>query len=153
VSLKNLKSPSSSLQLDNQPLTTSIYDLKSAYAAKSGGATDKIKLLHNKKPTQDSKTLKDILGDAAETTKDVEFTIMVMGGGAAKAAPSPVASPGIEIPQPEMAAPAAQGTSGAEVLKSKEFWDDLQGFLLQRVRDEGEAAKLSKLFKSAWEKS
>lgn len=156
VSLKNLKSPTSSLQLDSQPLTTSIYDLKTAYATKSGGATDKIKLLHNKKPTQDSKTLKDILGDAAESTKDVEFTVMVMGG-APKSAASPAPSPAIEIPQPDMAATAtgavAQGPSGAEVLKTAQFWDDLQGFLQQRLRDEGEAARLSTLFKASWEKS
>jgi hypothetical protein len=155
VSLKNLKAPSSSLQLENQTLTTSIYDLKEAYASKSGGATDKIKLLYNKKPTQDSKTLSEILGDSASTAREVEFSIMVLGGGAAgKATASPAASPGIEIPQPEMApASVAQGTSGAEVLKSAEFWDDLNGFLLQRVRDEGEAKRLSTLFKTSWEKS
>jgi len=155
VSLKNLKTPSSSLQLDNQPLTTSIYDLKTAYASQSGGPTDKIKLLHNKKPVQDSKTLSDILGDSASSAKDVEFSVMVMGGGAAgKATASPAASPGIEIPQPNMApGPVAQGTSGAEVLKSAEFWEDLNGFLLQRVRDEGEAKRLTALFKGSWEKS
>jgi hypothetical protein len=155
VSLKNLKAPSSSVQLENQPLSTSIYDLKAAYASKSGGATDKIKLLHNKKPLQDSKTIGDILGDSAETAKDVEFSVMVLGGGAAgKATASPAASPGIEIPQPELApAPVAQGTSGAEVLKSAGFWDDLNGFLLQRVRDEGEAKHLTSLFKTSWEKS
>jgi hypothetical protein len=82
---------------------------------------------------------------------------MVLGGTAAKSTTSPAPSPAIEIPQPELAASTtgsvAQGTSGAAVLKSKEFWDDLEGFLLQRVRDEGEAAKLAKLFKSSWEKS
>lgn len=112
----------------------------------------KIKLLYNKKPTTDSKTLKDLLGDAADTTKDVEFSVMVMGGGApGKAAPSPAASPAIEIPQPEM--PVAQGPSGAELLQSAAFWDDLKGFLQQRLKDEGEAARLASLFKSSWEKN
>jgi hypothetical protein len=80
---------------------------------------------------------------------------MVMGGGVAgKATASPVASPGVEIPQPDMApGPVAQGISGAEVLKSAEFWDDLHGFLQQRLRDEGEAKKLTAVFKSSWEKS
>jgi ubiquitin-like protein 4 len=155
VSLKNLKSPSSSIQLEAQALTTSIYDLKSAYASKSGGAVDKIKLLYNKKPTSDSKTLKDILGDTAETAKDVEFSVMVMGGGAASGAkPSPVASPGIEIPQPDLApAPVAQGPGDSEVLKSAAFWEDLKGFLQQRLKDESEAARLTSLFKNSWEKS
>jgi hypothetical protein len=115
----------------------------------------KIKLLHNKKPTSDSKTLKDLLGDAADTTKEVEFSVMVMGGGAVgKATPSPSSSPAIEIPQPDMTpAPVAQGPSGAELLKSTAFWDDLKGFLQQRLKDEGEAARLASLFKSSWEKS
>ncbi|KAF2430424.1 hypothetical protein EJ08DRAFT_243133 [Tothia fuscella] len=148
ISLKNSKSPCSSLNMESQALTTSIYDLKAAYAAKSGGSTDKIKLLYNKKPTQDSKTLKDVLGEAAETAKEVEFSVMVMGGGAAA-----VSSPPIETPQPEMAAPPAQGTTGKDVLKTNEFWEDLQGFLQQRLRDESEAANLTTLFKSSWEKS
>jgi hypothetical protein len=156
VSLKNLKSPSSSLQLESQTPTTSIYDLKSAYAAKSGGDVSKIKLLYNKKPTTDSKTLKDLLGDAANATKDVEFSVMVMGGGATggKATPSPAASPAVEIPQPDIPpTPVAQGSSGAELLKSAAFWDDLKGFLQQRLKDETEAARLASLFKSSWEKS
>lgn len=80
---------------------------------------------------------------------------MVMGGGAtSKAEPSPVASPAIEVPQPDLPpAPVAQGPSGSEVLKSAEFWDDLKGFLQQRLRDEGEATKLASLFRNSWEKS
>lgn len=112
----------------------------------------KIKLLFNKKPTTDSRTLKDLLGDAAGTTKEIEFSVMVMGGGApGKPAQSPAVSPAIETPQPEM--PVAQGPSGAELLQSAAFWDDLRGFLQQRLKDEGEAARLASLFKSSWEKS
>lgn len=152
VSLKNLKAPSSSISLD-QPLTASIYDLKSAYATSSGADIGKIKLLHNKKPIADSKTLKDILGDAAESTKDVEFSVMVMGGVPA------AASPKVEVPEPNMAAGVKQapvvaqgGTSGAAVLEEPAFWEDLEGFLQQRLRDEGEAAELAKLFKETWQK-
>lgn len=126
-----------------------------AYATKSGGDVSKIKLLYNKKPTTDSKTLKDLLGDAADTTKDVEFSVMVMGGGApGKAAASPAASPAIEIPQPDMVTvPVAQGPSGAKLLESASFWEDLKGFLQQRLKDEGEAARLASLWKTSWEKS
>lgn len=68
------------------------------------------------------------------------------------------ASPRIQTPTPEMAAAASapvaegSGASGVDVLKEDGFWDDLQGFLLQRVRDESEAARLSGLFRSAWQK-
>lgn len=50
-------------------------------------------------------------------------------------------------------APVAQGPSGAEVLGSQEFWTDLKGFLLQRIRDEGESEKLVDVFRGAWESS
>jgi len=161
VSLKNLKSPSSSVTLESQTLGTSIYDLKTAYAAKTNAAVDKIKLLHSKKPIPDSKTLKEVLGDAAEGAKEVEFSVMVMGGVGAGVSSSsnkasPVTSPGIEAPGPDLMsakAPVAQGVSGAQVLKEEAFWEDLKGFLQQRVRDEGEARRLSGLFRSAWEKS
>lgn len=153
ISLKNLKTPTASYTLPAQPLSTSIFDLKTAYASQSGALVDKIKLVYNKKPTTDSKTLKDLLGDgSAETT--VEFSVMVMGG-------IPVGvSPRIQSPEPaaEAAAlsppPVAQGSgaSGKEVLREDGFWDDLRGFLQQRIRDEGEAARLSGLFRSAWQK-
>ena len=47
-------------------------------------------------------------------------------------------------------APVAQGKSGAEVLVEKEFWDDLQGFLMQRVRDQTVAESAAKIFEDAW---
>ena len=114
---------------------------------------DKIKLLYNKKPTTDSKTLKDLLGDDAAAT-EVEFTVMVMGGIPTGA------SPRIQTPEPAMAeAPAptppvaeGSGSSGKDVLREDGFWDDLQGFLQQRIRDEGEATRLAGLFRSAWQK-
>jgi hypothetical protein len=112
---------------------------------------DKIKLLYNKKPTTDSKTLKDLLGDAAESAKDIEFTVMVMGGIPAGA------SPGIQSTEPSAASattPVAEGSgsSGKDVLSEDGFWIDLQGFLQQRIRDETEATRLSSLFRSAWQK-
>jgi hypothetical protein len=130
------------------PLTTSIYDLKSQYSSKSGAALDKIKLVYNKKPTSDSKTLRDLLGDDAK--EEVEFTVMVMGGIPVGASP--------RIQSPELAAvgsvPVAEGSgsAGLDVLKEESFWNDLQGFLQQRIRDEEEAGRLAGLFRSAWQK-
>jgi hypothetical protein len=42
------------------------------------------------------------------------------------------------------------GPSGAQVLQSEAFWDDLQGFLEQRVKDETEAKRLRAMFHNAW---
>ncbi|KAK8094367.1 hypothetical protein PG997_001052 [Apiospora hydei] len=35
---------------------------------------------------------------------------------------------------------SVMGTSGSDTLESPEFWDDLKGFLLQRIRDEKEGS-------------
>jgi hypothetical protein len=49
------------------------------------------------------------------------------------------------------AAPVAQGLSGEGVLATGEFWEDLKGFLQQRVRDERVAGEALEVFKGAWE--
>lgn len=138
VALKNLKTPSLSLVLANQALNTSVFELKTAYAAQNPGlVVDKVKLLHNKKPVADSKTLKDVLGEAAEGARNVEFGVMVMGGIAGAPAPTPTTM--------------EDGAAGTEILRATEFWDDLRGFLMQKVQDEGESERLMSLFKAAWE--
>ena len=43
--------------------------------------------------------------------------------------------------------------SGADVLETAEFWDDLQGFLEQRTRSAEEARKLKEVFQRAWRSS
>lgn len=142
VALKNVKTPSRSLALANQALNTSVFDLKTAYAAQNPGlAVDKIKLLHNKKPVADSKTLKDVLGEGADAARDIDFGVMVMGGIAGGPAPAAM----------EDGAAATVAAAGTEVLRAKEFWDDLRGFLMQKVQDEGESERLMSLFKAAWE--
>jgi hypothetical protein len=59
---------------------------------------------------------------------------------------------GVEKVPVSMAAEGS-GPSGVEVLKQAEFWDDLQGFLERRLRDQGEAARLRKVFEGAWRAS
>lgn len=51
-----------------------------------------------------------------------------------------------------MAAPVAQGDSGLKVIESAEFWGDLEGFLMQRTRDEASSKKLLRVFKDGYEK-
>jgi len=73
-----------------------------------------------------------------EDETNVEFSIMVMGGAASVAnSDGPTA-------------PVAQGLSGSKLLDTEEFWVDLKGFLIQRLRDEGEGEKALEIFRGAW---
>ncbi|KAF9877730.1 hypothetical protein CkaCkLH20_04865 [Colletotrichum karsti] len=138
VSLKSLRNPPLDIKLSSQPLNTSILDIKTQVESQSRIPVDKMKLLHNKKPVPDSKVLKDLITD---TQSSVEFSVMVIGGAAAvkpaDAEPAPVASD------------PAQGDIGEAALETAEFWSDLNGFLLQRLKDEKKAEELSALWRSA----
>ncbi|KAI0850119.1 cell-cycle control medial ring component-domain-containing protein [Daldinia vernicosa] len=134
VLVKSLRNPPLDIKLSSQTPNTSVLDIKTTVSQDTGIPIEKMKLLHKKKPIADSKVLKDLAGEG-ETS--VEFSVMVMGGAAAiKATPAQ--------------AEVAQGQSGNDVLDTKEFWDDLKGFLLQRIRDEKTATELTNTFQSAW---
>ena len=155
VSLKSLRNPPLDVTLSAQPLSTSMLDLKQTVAEKIGVKnTEKIRLLYKKKPCADSKTIKDVIGE--ETLKEVEFAVMVLGGTAAVTEEEKAKDGGTQEEKEDVAmadapvAPVAQGKSGAEVLVEKEFWDDLQGFLMQRVRDQTVAESATKIFEDAW---
>ena len=137
VHIKSLRNPPLDIKLTSQPLHTSILDVKTAVSEQAKIPLDKIKVLYKKKPTQDSKVLKDLVeaGDSA-----VEFSVMIMGGAAA-----------IKTDEAEIKASPAQGLSGEAVLQTDEFWTDLKGFLLQRVRDEKLTEELVGRFMSSWE--
>jgi hypothetical protein len=170
-------------------LSTSIYDIKDQYAKQTSQAHEKIKVLLNKKPAADLKTLKEL-----GVSGDVEFSLMILGGGGATPssgtpkASSPAvekADPADSVPVPEVPAPSTgdkmdidepasasapgseqaqteaehapaskaatgAGPSGPGALNTIEFWNDLQDFLAQRLRDTEEAQRLSKVFKMAW---
>lgn len=160
VTMKPTKPSYPTVTLPSQTSSTSVYDLKSAYASQAGALdTTKIKLLRAKKPVADSKSIGDLLAEGGDEgtaeknpTKEVvvEFSVMVMAG----AGPAAAASPAVEKDKMDVdAAPVAQGPSGEELLKGDEFWSDLKGFLMQRIRDEGESDKLVKVFRGAWESS
>lgn len=137
VALKSLRNPPLDIKLSSQPPNTSILDIKAQVTAQTRIPADKIKVLHNKKPVPDSKVLKDVLG---ENDAAVDFSIMVIGGAAA-------------IPPEETASPSPAEATGAAALETDDFWVDLKGFLMQRLKDEDEATKLSSLFKSSWQSS
>ncbi|MCJ1397954.1 hypothetical protein MMC11_001150 [Xylographa trunciseda] len=153
VSLKSLRNPPLDISLSNRPLTTSVLELKQAVAEHIGArGTDKIRLLYKKKPCADSKTIKDVIGD--EVPKDVEFSVMVMGG----VAPAEEAAPGAESGLGSAGdgdtkmedAPVAQGPKGVAVLETEQFWEDLDAFLIQRIGEKEVASGALALFSKAW---
>ena len=145
------------MTLQSQALTTSIYDLKAAYAKDASVDINKIKVLWKKKPAVDSKTVAELIEDPS--AKEAEFSIMLLPGAATSAAQTPVSTPPVEVPPPVLptggnvggSAAAAQGPSGTELLQTEEFWGDLKGFLAQRLRDETEGERLAGVFRGACE--
>lgn len=85
--------------------------------------------------------MKEIVGDV-DMGDEVEFTVMVIGGFDKSPVSQQGANPGI----------ISQRPSGEEVLTSEEFWGDLKGFLLQRVRDEEKAVEALNAFRDGWSK-
>ncbi|CCF33034.1 hypothetical protein CH063_05299 [Colletotrichum higginsianum] len=139
VTLKSLRNPPLDIKLSSQTLNTSILDIKTAVETRSRIPVDKMKLLYNKKPVADSKVLKDLLTDDQSS---LEFSVMVIGGAAAiKAEPSPVGGSGS----------GQQEDIGEAALDTPEFWDDLKGFLMQRLKHEQKAEELSALWRSTWQ--
>lgn len=156
--------------IPNITLDSTIHDLKTQYASKTGLSQEKIKLLYNKKPAPDLKTLKDLGVEG-----DVELSVMIMGGtGGTPRAQSPAVTPASEkvpvvgggdamdvdekSPAPDSEKATAEAgqvveSSAQELLKGEEFWSDLQGFLSQRLRDEREGEKLVGVFRQAWKTS
>lgn len=138
-------------------MTTSIHDLKAAYGRETGVATEKLKILHSKKPCVDSKTLRDLLGDGAAGTESMEFSVMVMGGGVTGGSGTTsgdgeqkAAAAGDQVEQQDSTPPAAPGSSLVADLGKDEFWDDLRGFLTQRLKDTSEGERLALVFREAW---
>lgn len=73
---------------------------------------------------------------------EIEFGVMVIGGAASLAKKD-------EEVEPKVAESRIGG--GAEVLKTEEFWGDLRGFLVQRLKDEGEGERVVGVFRRALE--
>ena len=152
ITLKSLRNPPLSLSLSSQSSATSIFELKTAVAKHigvEGGRVDNIRLLYKKKPCSDSKTVKDVVGNVV-TGREVEFSVMIIGGAAAEALQGLENTiPGVE--GGNVSSPVAQGPTGDSVLATDEFWLDLRGYLIQRLRDEEKAENVWRSFKQAWE--
>lgn len=90
-------------------------------------------MLHKKKPVPDSRVLKDLAGEGEQK---LEFGVMVVGGAAA-----------VRGGEEEVIPPVASVDEGM----GDEFWRDLEGFLVQRLKSEKVGQKAVGVFKKAWE--
>ncbi|GAD99922.1 conserved hypothetical protein [Paecilomyces variotii No. 5] len=163
VHLKSARNPVLQFTLDQAPVsTTTVEDLKREVGQRvvsdvQTGATvplEKIKVLYKRKPVT-GKTIAEVLVDEPDVLtggKEVEFGVMIMGGATVIDA-QPLAQTNQKENEPPTApiqTKPAVGPSGEQVLKMDAFWDDLQGFLAQRIKDEKEAARLRQIFHAAW---
>ncbi|ETI24559.1 hypothetical protein G647_03928 [Cladophialophora carrionii CBS 160.54] len=184
--LKSARNPHMTLTLPSiEPTTTTLQAIKEQIQSYLGGpsvvATEKIKLLWNKKPIPPSKrTIREALDGSDVVAKggEVEIGVMVMGGApdpppqaqppaheaskgtATTATPAPTSekTAGGEATPMEGVESTTEpvqpgGISGENVLETSEFWTDLQGFLEQRIRSSDEAVKLRAVFERAWRSS
>ncbi|KAM7209529.1 Cell-cycle control medial ring component [Naviculisporaceae sp. PSN 640] len=186
VTIKSPRNPTLEITLSTPQsiATTSMLDIKTQIYEQTCLPVEKLKILYNKKPVADTKTIRDALSTGGEEVGEngsVEFSLMVMGGAVtAKAAEEALAekkkaasaSAGVEtkeVQAPDAVAEAdadgdtvmtdqpdkpqvvaeGSGPSGTAVLKTEEFWEDLKGFLQQRIRDEKVAEELVGKFRGA----
>jgi len=147
------------------PATTTIQSLKEQVQSHLGGPSvvgiDKVKILLNKKPVPPSKkTISEALDDKS-AGREVEFGVMIMGGAPDPPPQQPPAAPATDSTKPtpmdgveptkSASDPVQPGVeSGAAVLESAAFWEDLQGFLEQRIRDQSQAQVVRGVFEKAW---
>lgn len=158
ITLKSLRNPPLELKLQDQSLDTSVLDLKNAVARELGlDGVGKVRVLWRKKPCADSKTVKDVVGGelSAEGGEEgvVEFSVMVIGGvggGGGGADGEKKVEPKMEMDVDTTPPVVAQGPSGEEVLGTEEFWEDLRGFLVQRLRGGGKAGEVFEAFRGCW---
>ena len=145
VTLKSSRNPVMSLSLPGMDLGTSVLQLKEKVAKElKVQGTEKIRVLYKKKPASDIKTIKELVGEE-DVAGEMELGVMVMGykeESSAKGAE--------DTEMKDVEGSVAQGPSGEEVLASEEFWGDLKGWLLQRIRDEGKAEEAFQKFKGSW---
>ncbi|KAJ4150811.1 hypothetical protein LMH87_011544 [Akanthomyces muscarius] len=147
VTLRSLRNPPLDIKLAAQPLGTSLLDVKQAVASRARIPVDKLKILYNKRPLPDSKILGEVLGDDFAKAA-VEFSVMVVGGAAAVLQQQQPMDVDDEGRRSDRVRTAKKGEAAVE---QDQFWEDLNGFLMQRVKDEDTAAELTTVFKNAWE--
>jgi len=140
VNLKSLRNPPLDITLLSQSPNTSILNLKEEISAKENIPIEKLRILYKKRPVQDSKVLRDVVGEENKA----EFSVMVIGG--AETAAKKEDKTGVTN-----AKVVSDEASEPQVLDTEEFWADLKGYLLQRLRNEQQAEKAFAIFRKGWE--
>ncbi len=147
ITLKSSKNPVMSLSLPSTDVGTSVLALKEKVAKELRiEGTDRIRVLYKRKPAGDVKTVKEVIGEE-DVGQEVDFGVMVMGYK------EDATKKDEDMPMKDAEEPVAQGPSEEEVLIGEEFWNDLRGFLVQRLRDEGKAGEVFDNFRASWERS
>ncbi|KAJ2902365.1 hypothetical protein MKZ38_000682 [Zalerion maritima] len=170
VTLSALKPPKATHSLPSLPLsTTSILHLKSKLGPllstpQTRVPASGIRILYKRKPVSDAKVLSEVVGEEGvgkAAAEGLEMSFMVTKEEPVVAAEArDDGEPAVEVPDVEMedsaaAAAAATSTTTTTSLKSaltNGFWGDLQEFLLQRLKDEGQAKEALAVFREAVEK-
>lgn len=161
VTLKSSKNPVWSLGLPGTEMGATVLELKERVARELRlGGTEKIRVLYRKKPVGDVKTLKELLaanedddkGEAAGL-QELELGVMVMGyNKEAVAGDVAMTDGGGATSVVAQGGPSGRAEEEEGVLGKEEFWADLRGFLMQRLRDEGKAGEVFARFRESWEK-
>ena len=147
ITLKSSKNPVMNLSLPSTDVGTSVLALKEKVAKELRiEGTDRIRVLYKRKPAGDVKTIKEVVGEE-DVGQEVDFGVMVMGYK------EDATKKDEDIPMKDMEEPVAQGPSGEEVLTGEEFWNDLRGFLVQRLRDEAKAGEVFDNFRESLKRS
>ena len=147
ITLKSSKNPVMSLSLPSTDVGTSVLALKEKVAKELKiEGTDRIRVLYKRKPAGDVKTIKEVVGED-DVGQEVDFGVMVMGYK------EDATKKDEDTPMKDVGEPVAQGASGEEVLTGEDFWNDLRGFLVQRLQDEGKAEEVFHKFRESWDRS
>ncbi|KAK1761169.1 cell-cycle control medial ring component [Echria macrotheca] len=161
VVVKSARNPPLSISLGELDIkSTSVLDVKMKVAEEADVPVDKVKVLWNKKLVGDTKVIGDVVGE--DEGEEVEFGVMILGGagvlgtggfgsrgkkgdgeGEGRGEKGGEGDGGKNV--------VAQGLAGEKVLDTEAFWEDLNGFLQQRVRDAGVAERVTGVFRGAWE--
>ncbi|KIW13451.1 hypothetical protein PV08_08639 [Exophiala spinifera] len=109
-----------------------------------GGAPDP-------KPQEDTAPLAAAAAAAATTTTTGTSGSEKSTGTPMEGVDATAQAKATQSTEPEVSEPVQPGEpSGESVLQTSGFWDDLQGFLEQRIRNQSDAVRLRGLFESAW---
>ena len=151
VCLKSVRNPSFNVVLaQRQSMSTTVLELKRALLEHIDASEDQLRLLYKKKPCADLKTIKDLV---PADERDVEFSVMVIGGagaGAGADGAAAVATTSSESTTPDGAGTKPITNDAQDLLHADGFWQDLKSFLDDRLNDQRESDQVLQTFRSAW---